>query len=322
MNIPTKYQKKSFWIETFWAYMYLLPAFIILGVFVFYPVVKSFIMSFYNWDLIGTKTYVGLENYKELFKDKVFLKAIINTSYFVFVSVPITMCLSLFIAILLNTNIRARSWYRLAFFIPWITSPVAATMVWKWIFNYNNYGLLNYFLLKLTHLINWFAYIFTLGGVENWLSFSPINWLNNPSLTIPNLILLSVWKMMGYNIVIFLAGLQNVPTELYEAAEVDGASRWQKFRHITLPLISPTTFFISIISMIGAFKIFTQVFVLYSGTPGLDNSGMTMVFYVYDKAFGEWRMGYASAGAYVLFFIIFIFTLIQMQISKKRVHYS
>ena len=128
--------------------------------------------------------------------------------------------------------------------------------------------------------------------------------------------------MMGYNIVIFLAGLQGVPKELYEAAEVDGASRWQKFRHITLPLISPTTFFISIISIIGAFKIFTQVFVLYNGTPGLDNSAMTMVFYVYEKAFGEWQMGFASAGAYILFFIIFIFTMVQMRVSKKRVHYS
>lgn len=322
IEIPARYKRKSFWVDTIWAYIYLLPVFIILGMFVFYPVVRSFFMSFYDWDLIGTKRYIGLDNFIELFNDKIFLKAIINTSYFVFVSVPITICLSLFTAILLNTKIKARSWYRLAFFIPWITSPVAATMVWKWIFNYNNYGLFNFFLLKLTHLVNWFAHIFTFGSVDQWLSFSPIHWLNEPSLTVPNLILLSVWKMMGYNIVIFLAGLQNVPKELYEAAEVDGASRWQKFRYITLPMISPTTFFISIISIIGAFKVFTQVFVLYSGSPGLLNSGMTMVFYVYSKAFTDWRMGYASAGAYVLFFIIFIFTMIQMNLSKKRVHYS
>ncbi len=320
--IPAKYKVKQYWTETFWAYLYMLPVFAVLGLFVFYPVIKSFTMSFYDWDLIGARTYIGLDNFKELFGDRLFIKAIINTSYFVFVSVPITISLSLFIAILLNSNIKARSWYRMAFFIPWITSPVAATMVWKWIFNYNNYGLLNYFLLKLTHLVNWFAHIFTLGAVDQWLHFAPINWLNNPDLTIPNLILLSVWKMMGYNIVIFLAGLQNVPKELYEAAEVDGASKWQKFRHITLPLISPTTFFISIISIIGAFKIFTQVFVLYNGGTGLVNSGLTMVFYVYKKAFGDFRMGYASAGAYVLFFIIFAFTLVQMRLSKNRVHYS
>ncbi|MCK4259212.1 MAG: sugar ABC transporter permease [Halanaerobiales bacterium] len=322
MNIPVKYKQKSFWVETFWAYVYLLPVFIILGVFVFYPVFKSFFMSFTEWDMIGTQKFVGLENYQDLFKDRLFRKSLINTSYFVFFSVPLTMLISLFIAILLNTKIKARSWFRIAFFIPWITSPVAATMVWKWIFNYNSYGLLNYFLLKATELVNWFAYVFTFGNAEHWLTFAPLNWLNNPSFTIPNLIILSVWKMMGYNIVIFLAGLQNVPNELYEAAQVDGASRWDKFRHITLPLISPTTFFISIISIIGAFKIFTQVFVLYEGTPGMLNSGLTVVFYIYTKAFNDWRMGYASAGSYILFFIIFIFTLIQMRLSKKRVHYS
>lgn len=322
MNIPAKYKQKSFWVETFWAYVYLLPVFIILGVFVFYPVVKSFLMSFYDWDLIGEKTYIGLDNYKDLFGDGVFLKAIVNTSYFVFFSVPLTIGISLFFAVLLNTKIKFRSWYRLAFFIPWITSPVAATMVWKWIFNFNDYGLLNYFLVKMTEILNGIAHLVTFGSVDHWLHFIPVNWLNEPAWTIPNLIVISVWKMMGYNIVIFLAGLQNVPQELYEAAEVDGATRWQKFRQITLPLISPTTFFIMIISIIGAFKVFTEVFVLYNGGPGMLNSGMTMVFYVYQKAFTDWKMGYASAGAYVLFFIIFAFTLIQMRLSKNRVHYD
>lgn len=322
MNIPAKYKQKSFWVETFWAYVYLLPIFIILGVFVFYPVFKSFTMSFYDWDLIGEKTYIGMENYKELFSDEVFLKAIINTSYFVFFSVPLTIIISLFFAVLLNTKIKLRSWYRLAFFIPWITSPVAATMVWKWIFNFNDYGLLNYLISKITDILNWIAHLVTFGGVEHWLNFNSVNWLNEPGWTIPNLIVISVWKMMGYNIVIFLAGLQNVPQELYEAAEVDGTTRWQRFRHITLPLISPTTFFIAVISIIGAFKVFTEVFVLYNGSAGMLNSGMTMVFYVYQKAFSDWKMGYASAGAYVLFFIIFAFTLIQMRMSKNRVHYD
>lgn len=322
MSLPAKYRQKSFWVETFWAYVYLLPVFLILGVFVFYPVVKSFIMSFSDWDLIGTQTYIGLDNYKELFQDEIFYKAIINTAYFVFVSVPVTIIISLFMAILLNSKIKARSWYRMAFFIPWITSPVAATMVWKWIFNYADYGLLNFMILKATDVINWFAHIFTFGTVDHWLRFNPVNWLNQPGWTIPNLIIISIWKMMGYKIVIFLAGLQNVPQDLYEAAEVDGATRWQKFRHITVPMISPTTFFILVISIIGAFKVFTEVFVLYNGGPGLLNSGMTMVFYVYQKAFSDWRMGYASAGAYVLFFIIFAFTMLQMRLSKNRVHYD
>lgn len=322
MNVPAKYKRKDFWVETFWAYIYLLPVFAILGVFVFYPVFKSFFMSFYDWDLISAPKYIGLENYKDLLTDSVFLKAIVNTAYFVFISVPLTMIVSLFFAILLNSKIKMKSWYRLAFFIPWITSPVAATMVWKWIFNYNDYGLLNYFLSQLTHVVNWFAYIFTFGHVHHWLSFNPVNWLNLPSATIPNLILIHVWKMMGYNIVIFLAGLQNVPQELYEAADVDGATKWQKFRNITVPMISPTTFFITVISIIGAFKVFTEVFVLYNGTPGMLNSGMTMVFYIYIKAFSDWKMGYASAAAYILFFIIFIFTLIQMRMSKNKVHYD
>jgi multiple sugar transport system permease protein len=152
------------------------------------------------------------------------------------------------------------------------------------------------------------------------LGFNAQKWLLDPKLALPAVIIVSVWQHLGYDVVIFLAGLQNINKEYYEAAKVDGANGWQTFRHITWPLLSPTTFFISIISIIGAFKIFTTVFVLFSG-PGPLNSAMTIVYYIYQNAFVKWKMGYASAAAYVLFFIIFIFTLVQLRLAKNRVHY-
>lgn len=322
MSIPIQYRSKKFWIETAWAYVYLLPAFIILGAFNFYPVFKSLYMSFFDWNLVRlNQIFIGLENYQDLIYDTTFHNAIRNTTLYVAGYVPLTIGLSLFIAVILNSKIKLRGVYRLAFFIPWITSPVAASMVWRWLYNHH-YGLLNLALTSLTDTVNAILTFVSFGALTEVLSHNNINWLMDPKWTIPNLILMSVWKYMGYNIVIFLAGLQNVPQELYEAAEVDGANGSQRFWRITLPLISPTTFFISIISIIGAFKLFTEIFVLYVGRPGPLESGITMVYFVYRMAFERWQMGYAAAGAYVLFGIMFIFTLIQLRVAKKRVHYA
>jgi len=321
-NTPHRYASAKYWKESFVAYLYLLPAFVILGLFNFYPVVKSLYMSLFDWNLVRLQQYfVGLENYQDLFRDQSFRQAILTTIYYVAGYVPLTIGVGLFIAVLLNSKIKLRGIYRLAFFIPWITSPVAASMVWRWIFNHQ-YGLLNLMMVRVLDLANSLIALLSFGFIQEAFPFSSINWLMDPSWTVPNLIMISAWKYAGYNVVIFLAGLQNVPSDLYEAAEVDGASGWQKFWKVTLPLISPTTFFVSIISIIGAFKLFTEIFVLYVGRPGPLESGMTMVFYVYRMAFERWQMGYASAGAYVLFGIIFIFTLIQLRAAKNRVHYA
>jgi multiple sugar transport system permease protein len=313
---------KKYWRETFEAYLYLLPAFVVLGMFSFYPVVKSIYMSFFDWSLLRQQQYfVGFENYQRILSDKVFHQAINNTIRYVIGYVPFSIGLALIVAVLLNSKIRFRGTLRLAYFLPWVTSSVAISMVWRWIFN-QHYGLLNMLLVRLSNMVNAVVSFVTLGNYPEVWQFSNPNWLMDPKWTIINIVIIAVWKSMGYNIVIFLAGLQNVPNELYEAAEVDGASPWQSFRKITLPLISPTTFFISIISIIGAFKLFTEIYVLYTGRPGPLNSGMTIVYYVYRNAFERYRMGYASAAAYILFGIIFVFTLIQMAVAKRKVHYA
>lgn len=322
VRIPQKMKSKKYWIDTLWAYIYLLPAFIILGLFNFYPVVKSIYMSFFDWSLLRQEQFfIGFQNYQKLMADNTFRQAIINTSTYVVLYVPLTIGLALFVAVLLNSKIKFRGAYRLAFFIPWITSPVAASMVWRWIYNHH-YGLLNMIITSIADNLNTIISFLSFGKFTDVFQFTNINWLMDPKWTIPNIVMIGVWKYMGYNVVIFLAGLQNVPQDIYEAAEVDGATSWQKFWKVTLPLISPTTFFVSIISIIGAFKLFTEIYVLYTGRPGPLNSGMTIVYYVYRMAFERYRMGYASAAAYILFGIIFIFTLIQMSAAKKKVHYS
>lgn len=230
-----------------------------------------------------------------------FLKALYNTTYYVILSVPITIALSLVIALLLNSNIKFNAIYRTSYFIPFVTSVVAISLVWQWIFN-DDYGLLNY-------ILSWF-------GVER------IAWLKDERWTIPTVAIVSIWKTVGYDAVIFLAGLQNIDKFYYEAAEVDGANSFQKFYYITWPLLSPTTFFLTIVSFIGAFKVFTEIFVLYQGLPGpYNNSGLTMVYYVFDLFYNQQRMGIACAAAYLLFGIILIFTMVQFRLGKKMVEY-
>lgn len=322
LKIPAEMKRKKYWKETLEAYLYLLPSLVILGLFSFYPVVKSIIISFHDWHLLRKQQYfVGWENYQKLLTDNTFRLAITNTFRYVIGFVPISIGLALVIAVLLNNKIRFRGALRLAYFLPWVTSSVAISMVWRWIYN-QHYGLLNMALAGLAGFINKLVEIITLGNVAQVWQFSNINWLMEPRWTIINLVIIGVWKSVGYYVVIFLAGLQNVPKDLYEAAEVDGANPWQSFWKITIPLISPTTFFISIVAIIGAFKLFTEIYVLYTGNPGPLSSGLTIVYYVYRTAFERYRMGYASAAAYILFAIIFVFTLIQMYASRRRVHYD
>jgi len=234
-------------------------------------------------------------------EDSLFMKAIWNTVYYVILTTPTTIFLALGIALLLNRPLKLRAFYRTAYFIPFVTSVVAISLVWKWIFN-DEFGLLNYFL--------------------SWFGIEKIAWLKDERWTIPTIAIVSIWKTVGYDAVIFLAGLQNIDKFYYEAADVDGANNLQKFFYITWPLLSPTTFFVLIISMIGAFKVFTQVYVLYEGLPGpYGNSGLTMVYYIFDTFYQKQRMGLASAAAYVLFAIILVLTLIQFRVGQKRVQY-
>lgn len=257
---------------------------------------------------IGVIVFVRLIGVNEIFayisqakQEADFIKALWNTAYYVILSTPITIFLALIIAMLLNNQIKGKTIFRTVYFIPFVTSVVAVSLVWQWIFNDN--GLLNY--------------ILSMFGIDKLL------WLKDEAYTIPTIAIISIWKLVGYYSVIFLSGLQNIDRSYYEAAEVDGASFMQKFKFITWPLLSPTTFFILIVSMINAFKVFSEIFVLYSGMPGpYNNSGLTVVYYIYDKFYSQQRMGQASAAAYVLFGVILLFTFVQLKAGKKRVHYD
>ncbi|NOX45062.1 MAG: sugar ABC transporter permease [Caldiserica bacterium] len=311
MHIRSRYLRKR--VRTsLEAYLYLLPAFVILGVFTFYPVVRAFQISLYRWPVVGPKTFVGFGNYLKLIGDHKFWMALRNTAYYVVGSVPLTLLLAIGVAVLLNSRIRGRVIARVAFFIPYITPMVAATVVWQWIYN-RDYGLLNYFIKLLDDLFR---------AVGLHIRLAPVNWLNEPQYSIPLLIVIGVWQYVGYQAIILLAGLQNIDRQYYDAAKVDGANAWHLFRHITVPLLTPQIFFLLIISMIGAFQLFTQVFILYQGNPGPRYSAMTIVFYIFQKAFYEYYMGLASAAAYVLFGIIFVLTLIQFRLSRRWVFYG
>ncbi|WP_206884903.1 carbohydrate ABC transporter permease [Alicyclobacillus mali (ex Roth et al. 2021)] len=287
--------------RTFTAYMMLIPTLILVAVFTLYPILESFVISFFHWDMISPhKQFVGLQNYLQIFEDPLFHRAVINTLLFVILYVPIVMALGLAVALLLNARIRFRAFFRTAIFLPYVTSIAATGIIWQWIFN-GQFGLLNDLLRQI--------------GIQG------PDWLNTPQDTMICLVTLSVWQSLGYVSVLFLAGLQNISREYYEAARVDGAHGWRLFRHVTWPLLSPTTFFVLLMSTIEAFKVFLPVYVLYGATDGPNDSGLTMLYYMFTEGFSDYRMGYASASAYILFVIILACTLLQMTL-QRRVHYE
>ncbi|MFS0673499.1 carbohydrate ABC transporter permease [Ornithinibacillus sp. 179-J 7C1 HS] len=288
--------------STLKALLYLLPALIILGVFNIYPIIKSFLMSFYtDYDYFNdVVNEYGWDNFSYIFQDQEFWTSVKNTFIFVLGVVPASILISLGIAIMLNSNIKLRGMFRSIYFIPFVTSVVAISIVWRWIYH-TEYGLMNYFL-----------------GI---FGIDPIKWLTDPNWAMPALIIMSIWKGLGYNIIIFLAGLQNIDKQYYLAAQIDGAKPFKRFLHITVPLLSPTTFFVSIVAIINNFKVFDEIFALFGGKPGPAYSAQTIVYYIYEKFYNEWEFGIASAAAYILFIIIFIFTLVQLYIGKRRVNY-
>jgi len=263
--------------------------------------VSYVLIEFQFPSLINGKSYGIIDYFLDASEKNLFFKALTNTTYYVILTVPIGIVLSLLIALLLNNDVRLKAFFRTSFFIPFVTSTVAVGLIWKWIFN-DDVGLLNYLLTTI--------------GLQ------PVKWLKDAKWTIPTVSIVSIWKSVGYNAMIFLAGLQSIDTFYYEAAEVDGASSFQKFTKITWPLLSPTTFFLLIVSVIGSFKVFQEVFILYDGLPGpYGNSGMTMVYYVFDLFYRQQRMGIASAAAYLLFLVILVFTFVQYRVGDKVVEY-
>lgn len=281
-----------------WGFLFIGPQLIGLLAFSLIPLIYAFWLSFTSWNGFGGTEFVGLANYTEQFSNPDFWTAMINTVYYMALVVPIGIAIALILAVALN-KVKGKEFYRVFFFMPVVTSSVSVGVIFMWILN-GDFGILNHLLANI--------------GIAG------PHWLTDTKWVIPSIAILSIWWGLGYNMVIFLAGLQGIPRSYYEAAEIDGAGFFQRFRHITLPLLTPTTFFVTIMTIITSFQVFDQAFVMTNGGPA--KASYTIVFHIYDQAFVDFTMGKSSAAAMILFVVILIFTLIQFKMSDRWVHYG
>jgi multiple sugar transport system permease protein len=295
-------QRQREWIA---AIGFLLPSILGFVIFMAGPLLASLGISLLEWNLLTPPHWLGIANYLKLAQDEDFGRSLRATLYYMAGSVPLGIVLALALALALNQKIRGISLYRTIYFIPVVSSMIAVALMWRWMYNPTS-GMLNYLLNTLFDLFH--------------LPLTAPDWLQSTTWAMPAIILMSVWKGLGYNMVLFLAGLQGIPAHLYEAAEIDGASNWRKFWHITLPLLTPTTFFIVIIAIIGSFQIFEQAYIMTQGGPA--RATVTTVYYIYENGFQWYQMGYASAVAWVLFALILIVTLVQWRYQNRWVFYE
>ena len=286
--------------EAIEAYILILPTIIGLIVFTASPVLASLYYSFTRWNLLSTPKWQAFDNYIELItEDPLFWITIKNTAYYVLGTVPTGTVLALFLAIALNQKIRFVAVFRTIYFLPVVSSVVAISVLWLWLYQ-SDFGLINELL--------------------RFMGFRGVRWLSSVTWAMPAIMIMSIWHGLGYNIVIFIAGLQGIPQDYYEAATVDGANSWHKFINITIPLLSPVTFFVLTLSVINSFQVFAQAYVMTRGGPV--NATKTIVYYLFQQGFENFHMGYASALAYVLFVIIVSLTLFQFWFQRRWVHYE
>ena len=282
-----------------WALVFLAPTLLGLAVLSAGPILATLGISLTKWDLLTAPKPVGLDNYAALLSDDRFLKALRNTFFYTIVSVPLGLAIALGLALALNVRIRGIAWIRTAYFLPVVTSTIAIALVWQWIYSPES-GLLN--------------------EVIGLVGIPAQKWLGDPTLAMPAIIAMSIWQGLGVNVIIFLAGLQAIPTELLDAASVDGAGRWARFRGVVLPLLTPAIFFTGVLSLIGSFQVFDQVFVLARPRP--TDATITIVYFIYENGFKFFKMGYASAASWVLFLIVALFTAIYFWSQDRWVHYQ
>jgi multiple sugar transport system permease protein len=285
--------------DKLWAVLFVGPQVLGLLVFALIPLVSAFYLSFTNWDGFGNSTFVGVQNYVQQFQDPELRIALWNTLKYTIIAVPGGLVLALLVALGLN-NVRGKTLYRLLYFMPVVTSSVAVSVIWLYLLN-GDFGIIN-------------------SNARAYLGWELPNWLVDERFVIPAIAMVGIWWGLGYNMVIFLAGLQNVSPSLLEAAQIDGANKWETFRNVTLPLLSPTTFFLLIMSLISSFQVFDQAFVMTSGGPG--RASYTMVYHVYRLAFEQFTFGVSSAAAVILFAIILAVTIFQLYAQKRWVHYE
>jgi multiple sugar transport system permease protein len=295
--VKQKYSKE----DMLWGYLMIAPTFLGVSLFALWPIVQSFYLSFTSWGAFGKYHWSGLDNYKRMLNDMDMWLALKNTFIFTGISVPLSISIAIVIAVLLNQNVRGVGIYRLLYYLPVITMPAASAMIWKWLYN-GDYGLINYFL--------------------SWFGLNGPYWLTDPNTAIYALIVVAVWGSIGMNMVILLSGLQGISSSYYEAASMDGAGVVSKFFRITLPLLTPTIFFLVIITIISKLQLFELIFMMIGQTGITIKQTQTVVFLFFEEGFINGEKGYAAAIILVLFMIIMLFTALQFWLQKKWVHYD
>lgn len=279
------------------AILFLLPNLAGFLIFILYPVFRAFVISLSNWDGFATFDFIGIKNYVSLFTDESFIISLKNTMWYTVVTVPLSIIFGILMALLMDIKIPGIKIFRTVYFLPQVTSMIAIGLVWSMVLA--NYGPINQVLMAF--------------GVQE-----PPKWISSSAWALISVEIVTIWRSMGYNAIILLAGLQGINIELYEAAKLDGADFWQRFLYITLPMLSPTIFFCLVTQMISSFKVFDVIMAMTQGGPGRATN--VLAYYIYNKSFVDYRFGYASSAAFVLFFIILIMTLIQFIGQKKWVN--
>jgi ABC-type sugar transport system permease subunit len=275
-------------------YLMVSPYILHFLLFVLFPIVFSFILMFHQWNIISPMEFVGLQNFNHLFQDRLFFKSIFNTLIFLVIHIPLQIIVALFLAEMLNQRIKFRAFLRASYFLPVVISGVVVTIVWWQLYGYDT-GLLNRLLVKI--------------------GLSKVGWLVDQNIAMPSIALMATWKNVGLYVVLFLVGLQSVPAHFYEAADIDGATHWQKFFHITLPAINPTIFMVVILSTIGGFSLFIEPYIMTGGGPL--NSTLSAVLYIYKQAFTFYHMGYAAALGFFFAAIIMAVVVVQRKIIER-----
>jgi multiple sugar transport system permease protein len=281
------------------AYVFVAPYLIMFALFRLWPLLSGFFVSFNEWAIIGEPTFIGLRNYADLFSDEKFLQSMKNTAYFTALTVPPLIVFGLLLATALNRNLFGKTFFKICFFIPYVLAVASVAITWKWMYTPLRFGILNHYV--------------------GLLGIPPVDWLGTGVIAMPAVAATTVWWVIGFEIVVFIAALQDIPDELYEAAAIEGATNTQSFLRITLPLLTRVILLVSVLQFIGSFQVFGQVYILTNGGPY--GSTRVLVHFVYENAFKFWRMGYASAAAYVLFVIIFLISTVQFRLLRSEAHY-
>jgi multiple sugar transport system permease protein len=299
MNTVSRYKYKK--EDILWGYLMIAPTFLGVLVFAIWPILQSLYLSFTTWGAFGQYRWSGLDNYKRMWNDPNVWQAFKNTLIFTGISVPLSIAIAIVIAVLLNQKLRGVGFYRLLYYLPVITMPAASAMVWKWLYN-GDYGLINY--------------------VLSWFQIEGVRWLTNPQVAIFSLIVVAVWGSIGMNMVILLSGLQGISSSYYEAASIDGAGVVSRFLRITLPLLTPTIFFLVIITIISKLQLFELVYMMIGPTGITIDQTQTVVYLFFEAGFVQGEKGYAAAIILILFVLIMLFTALQFWLQKKWVHYE